>query len=71
MGNDRSQILLRALLGGVLAGTGLSLSGLWWMLPALALLWSVALHPAGRSTLGGLPWRSAIAGCWPCTHSPG
>ena len=54
MGNDRSQILLRALLGGVLAGTGLSLSGLWWMLPALALLWSVAFNPLAAALWGGL-----------------
>lgn len=54
MGNDRSQILLRALLGGLLAGTGLSLSGLWWMLPALALLWSVALNPVAAALWGGL-----------------
>ena len=54
MGNDRSQILVRALLGGVLAGIGLSLSGIWWMVPALALLWSVALHPLAAALWGGL-----------------
>ena len=54
MGNDRSQILLRALLGGLLAGTGLSLSGVWWMLPALALLWSVAMNPLAAALWGAL-----------------
>ena len=54
MGDDRSQILFRALLGGLLAGIGLSWSGLWWMVPALALLWSVASHPLAAALWGGL-----------------
>ena len=57
MGNDRSLPLLRGLGGGVLAGLGLCLSGPWWMVPALALLWSVV-----RSPLAAALWAAvAIA----------
>ncbi len=57
MGNDRSLRLLRGLSGGVLAGLGLCLSGPWWMVPALALLWSVV-----RSPLAAALWAAvAIA----------
>ena len=49
MGNDRSLPLLRGLIGGVLAGLGLCLSGPWWMVPALALLWSVVRSPLAAS----------------------
>ena len=56
MGNDRS-LLLQGLAGGVLAGLGLCLSGPWWMLPALALLWSSARSPWAAALWGG----SAVA----------
>ena len=56
MGNDRS-LLLQGLAGGVLAGLGLCWSGPWWMLPALALLWSSARSPWAAALWGG----SAIA----------
>ena len=57
MGNDRSLSLLRGLSGGVLAGLGLCFSGPWWMVPALALLWSVV-----RSPLAAALWAAvAIA----------
>ena len=57
MGNDRSLPLLGGLSGGVLAGLGLCLSGPWWMVPALALLWSVV-----RSPLAAALWAAvAIA----------
>ena len=57
MGNDRSLLLLRGLSGGVLAGLGLCFSGLWWMVPALALLWSVV-----RSPLAAALWASMAVG---------
>ena len=56
MGNDRS-LLLQGLAGGALAGLGLCWSGPWWMLPALALLWSSARSPWAAALWGG----SAIA----------
>tara|TARA_B100001063_G_C16771548_1_gene561943 strand:- start:2782 stop:4311 length:1530 start_codon:yes stop_codon:yes gene_type:complete len=62
MGNDRSLPLLRGLSGGVLAGLGLCLSGPWWMVPALALLWSVV-----RSPLAAALWAAvavAISHRW-------
>ena len=42
MGNDRSLVLLQGLVGGLLAGFALSVSGPWWMVPALALLWAAS-----------------------------
>ena len=54
MGNDRSLLMLRGLIGGVLAGLGLCLSGPWWMLPALALLWSIVRSPLAASLWAGL-----------------
>ena len=51
MGNDRSLVLLQGLLGGLLAGVALTLSGPWWMVPALALLWA-----ASRSSLASAIW---------------
>ena len=45
MGDVRSQVLLRGLLGGVLAGAAPAFAGPLFMLPALALLWSVAMRP--------------------------
>ena len=62
MGNDRSLPVLRGLSGGVLAGLGLCLSGPWWMVPALALLWSVV-----RSPLAAALWAAvavAISHRW-------
>ena len=41
MGDRRSQPLLRAAIGGMLAGFSPAAAGPWLMLPALALLWSV------------------------------
>ena len=54
MGNDRSQLLLRGLVGGALAGIALCLSGPWWMVPALALLWSVVQSPLAAALWGGV-----------------
>ena len=54
MGNDRSLLMVRGLIGGVLAGLGLCLSGPWWMLPALALLWSIVRSPLAASLWAGL-----------------
>ena len=51
MGNDRSLVLLQGLLGGLLAGVALTVSGPWWMVPALALLWA-----ASRSSLASAIW---------------
>ena len=51
MGNSRSLVLLQGLVGGLLAGVALSLSGPWWMVPALALLWA-----ASRSALASAIW---------------
>ena len=45
MGDVRSQVLLRGLFGGVLAGAAPAAAGPLLMLPALALLWSVATRP--------------------------
>ena len=45
MGDVRSQVLLRGLLGGVLAGAAPAFAGPLLMVPALALLWSVATRP--------------------------
>ena len=45
MGNHQLQAGSRALLGGVLAGVAPSLGGPLLMVPALALLWSVAERP--------------------------
>ena len=53
MGDVRSQVLLRGLLGGVLAGAAPASAGPLLMVPALALLWSVAKHPR-VSALWGL-----------------
>ena len=41
MGDRRSQPLLRAAIGGLLAGFAPAAAGPWLMVPALALLWSV------------------------------
>ena len=54
MGNDRSLPVLRGLSGGVLAGLGLCLSGPWWMIPALALLWSVVRSPLAAALWAGM-----------------
>ena len=61
MGNDRS-LLLQGLAGGVLAGLGLCWSGPWWMLPALALLWSSARSPWAAALWGAS--AIAISHCW-------
>ena len=61
MGNDRS-LLLQGLVGGVLAGLGLCWSGPWWMLPALALLWSSARSPWAAALWGAS--AIAISHCW-------
>ena len=53
MGDVRSQVLLRGLLGGVLAGAAPAFAGPLLMVPALALLWSVATRPR-VSALWGL-----------------
>lgn len=45
MGDVRSQALFRGLLGGVLAGLAPAAAGPLLMVPALALLWSVATRP--------------------------
>ena len=52
MGNVRSQVLLRGLLGGVLAGAAPAFAGPLLMVPALALLWSVATRPRVASLWG-------------------
>ena len=54
MGNDRSLTLLRGVGGGVLAGLGLCLSGPWWMVPALAMLWSVVRSPLAAALWAGV-----------------
>lgn len=61
MGNDRS-LLLQGLAGGVLAGLGLCWSGPWWMLPALALLWSSARSPWAAALWGAV--AIAISHSW-------
>lgn len=45
MGDVRSKLTWRALLGGVLAGAAPAAAGPLLMVPALALLWSVATRP--------------------------
>lgn len=54
MGNDRSLSVLRGVSGGVLAGLGLCFSGPWWMIPALALLWSVVRSPLAAALWAGV-----------------
>ena len=54
MGRDRSLLLLQGAIGGVLAGVGLTQGGLFWMAPALALLWSVSRSPGVSSLWGAL-----------------
>ena len=54
MGNDRSLVLLQGLLGGLLAGIALSLSGPWWMVPALALLWAASPSSLASALWGGV-----------------
>ena len=52
MGDVRSQVLLRGLLGGVLAGAAPAFAGPLLMVPALALLWSVATRPRVAAVWG-------------------
>ena len=52
MGNHQLQAGWRALLGGVLAGMSPALGGPLLMLPALALLWSVAERPRWAAVWG-------------------
>ena len=57
MGNDRSSAWLQAFAGGGLAGLALSTpgwssAGPWLMLPALALLWSIARCPPAAGLWG-------------------
>jgi len=52
MGDVRSQVLLRGLLGGVLAGVAPAFAGPLLMVPALALLWSVATRPRVAAVWG-------------------
>jgi apolipoprotein N-acyltransferase len=54
MGNDRSMVLLQGLVGGLLAGVALSVSGPWWMVPALALLWSASSSFLASALWGGV-----------------
>ena len=54
MGNDRSLVLLQGLLGGLLAGVALTMSGPWWMVPALALLWAASPSYLASALWGGV-----------------
>ena len=54
MGNDRSLVLLQGLLGGLLAGVALTVSGPWWMVPALALLWAASPSFLASALWGGV-----------------
>lgn len=54
MGDRRSRPLLRAVIGGALAGLAPGTGGVLVMLPALALLWSVAQRPWLGACWGGL-----------------
>ncbi len=54
MGNDRSLVLLQGLMGGLLAGVALTASGPWWMVPALALLWSASCSAFASAIWGGV-----------------
>ena len=54
MGNDRSLVLLQGLVGGLLAGFALSVSGPWWMVPALALLWAASSSAFACAIWGGV-----------------
>ena len=54
MGNDRSLVLLQGLLGGLLAGVALTMSGPWWMVPALALLWAASPSSLASALWGGV-----------------
>ncbi len=54
MGNDRSLELLQGLVGGLLAGFALSVSGPWWMVPALALLWAASSSSLACAIWGGV-----------------
>jgi len=52
MGDLRSQPLLRAVLGGLLAGLAPGVAGPLSMLPALALLWSLVERPRDAALWG-------------------
>ena len=54
MGNDRSLVLLQGLVGGLLAGVALTVSGPWWMVPALALLWAASPSALASALWGGV-----------------
>ncbi len=54
MGNDRSLVLLQGLVGGLLAGIALTVSGPWWMVPALALLWAASSSSVASALWGGV-----------------
>ena len=54
MGNDRSLVLLQGLIGGLLAGVALSVSGPWWMGSALALLWAASRSSFASAIWGGV-----------------
>lgn len=54
MGDHRSRLFWRSVGGGVLAGLAPAASGPLLMLPALALLWSVADRPKGAALWGGM-----------------
>ena len=54
MGNDRSLVLLQGLVGGLLAGVALTVSGPWWMVPALALLWAASSSCLASALWGGV-----------------
>ena len=54
MGERRYRPVLRAAIGGVLAGLAPGTGGVLVMLPALALLWSVAQRPWLGALWGGL-----------------
>ena len=54
MGNDRSLAPLQGLVGGLLAGIALTVSGPWWMVPALALLWAASPSALASALWGGV-----------------
>ena len=54
MGERRSRLMLRAVMGGALAGFAPGMAGALLMVPAIALLWSVARRPVLSALWGAL-----------------